>query len=635
MMNIIIRFWKWGVKTFLPWMIPGTIILALAKAGALLQNNLFIYAMIVGICIIVGLVAFNKLKEPYYPHIIGAIGLALLLQTTLMGPGLIGSDIHAEYYQYYNALDGWDWTFRHPYNLAIGTTVIAPFLTNVFRIPGYWVYKVVFPLLFSFVPWLLYFVFKKEKEFGPKTAFFAAVFFIIVPTWSMEMIGLPRQMLGELMLALCLFLILVSKWRYKIKVPLLVVLGTLGAMFHYVIGPVIVVCLGIGCLFLVCFKRRVFPVKWLSLTVALLLVTNAAYYGLVAQGIGLDCITGITSSYATQIVTGAPWEGSVVEVGEHELGEIGDADAAERAIGDWGVEGPETEGTVAGLGVFTNTSALIRTAWGLDFMEVGIWGKVFRIFQYLTQLSIVVGIIYLIKERKRYSAEFLSFCGASILLLGACMFIPKFAALINATRMYHLTLILLAPVFILGGRLIFRNFKLLTVCLIIPYFLFTSGFIFEITQQTDISRVNMPYSISLSNHRVDMVGVFTSNDMAVRDWAIDNIPGWLYGDTHTILLVAEKVYTVYMWYLPVALKTGEFKGGNYIFLSERNNRDRTVTFRPREWEDLYARGPTSGMRVSYSYEEVGLDKLISEGRIIYKQGDAFILEIKDGNYKPD
>lgn len=615
--RLIARFWRWGVKTFIPYMIPGFVILSLAKAGALLQNNLFIFAMIVGICVIIGLVAFNKLKEPYYAHVIGAIGFALLLQTTLMGPGIIGSDIHGEYHFYYRALDGWDATFEHPYNVAIGSTVIAPFLTNVFRIPGYWIYKVIFPLCFAFVPLLLYFVFR--KEFGSKSAFFAALFFIIVPTWSMEMIALPRQMLGELMLALCLFIILVTKWRLRIRVPLLVLLGTLGAMFHYVMGPLILLLLGVGCFLLLFFKRRVFPVKWLSVVIVLLLISNVTYYGLVGQGTALKCITGISTGYVTQVVAGTPWTNSIVEVGEYEVGESGEAGM--RGMG----EADEAEAT---SGFLANTSPLMRTAWGLDFMDVDFWSKVFRIFQYLTQLSIIVGFVYLVKERKRYSAEYLCFCVAAMLLLTACVFIPRFAAIINATRMYHLTLFLLAPVFILGAKAIFRNFKVLTVCLIVPYFLFTSGFIFEATQQTDISRVNMPYSISLSNHRVDMVGVFTSNDIAVRDWAVENIPGWIYADTHNYLLLAERVYMTDFWYLAEALKTDNFEGGKYIFLSERNNQTETVTFRPREYEELYAREPTSGMRISYPYEEVGLDKVISEGRIIYRQGDAFILEIR-------
>ncbi len=601
-------------------MIPGFIILACAKAGALLQNNLFIFAMIAGICTITVLIAFNKLKEPYYPHLIGAVGFALLVQTTLMGPGLIGSDIHTEYYFYYNALDVWDTTLRHPYNAAIGTTVIAPFLTNVFHIPGYWTYKVIFPLVFAFVPFLLYFVFK--KEFGPKTAFFASLFFIMVPTWSMEMIALPRQMLGELMLALCLFLILVSKWGLKVRIPLLVIASTLGAMFHYVMGPAIIFILGFGCLFLVFFKRRVFPVKWLGVVVGLLLVSSGIYYSSVAQGVSFECVTGITSAY---IAKGKIWAGEteIVRVPPINPQEVEEAIAEAIKNTTNNVEEAQSIEKPKTISKFiAKASPLIRTAWGADFGNANTWGKIFRVFQYLTQLAIVVGLIYLIKDRKRYSAEYLSFCGATILLLGACMFIPSFAGLINASRFYHLILFLLAPAFILGGQAIFRNLKILIVCLIIPYYLFTSGLIFEVTQQTDISQVNMPYAISLSNYRIDMVGVFTKNDIAVRDWAFDNNLGWIYADTHSYLLLGERVIMDPYWPISKALKTGEFVGGKYIFLSERNNRDRIITLRPNEVE------PTAGMRVSYSYEQVGMDKLIAEGRIIYQQGDACILEVK-------
>ncbi len=624
---MIAKFWYWGVKTFIPYMIPGTIILALAKAGALLQNNLFIFMMIIGICVIALLVVFNKLNEHYYSHIIGAIGFALLLQTTLMGPGIMGSDIHTEYYFYYAALDGWDYTMEHPYNTAIGATVIAPFLTNVFHISGYWIFKVIYPLMFSFVPFLLYFVFK--KEFGAKVAFFSALFFIIVPTWSMEMFSLPRQMLGELMLALCLYLVLVSKWRYKIRVPLIMVCGILGSMFHYVMGPTILLYLGIGCGLLVFFKRRVFPIKWLSLAIVVIIIGSGVYYNAVAQGIALKAITGISYTYATQ---SSAWTGEkeVLRVPMPIYEEAADkaAKAAEELKAAQALDSEKYDRDMGMLemtgatGFIDQTSPLIRTAWGADFMEVNSWGKAFRVFQYLTQLAILVGLVCLIKNRKRYSVEYLCFCVAAVLILTACMFVPKFAGLINASRFYHLALFLLAPVFVLGGLAIFRNIKVLTICLIIPYYLFTSGFIFEATQQTDIGRVNMPYAISLSNHRIDMIGVFTSNDIAVRDWVFDNELGWVYADTHSYLLLGERVIMDPYYPLSKALSTGEFEGEGYIFLSERNNQSQIITLRPNEYE------PTAGMRVSYSYDELGMDKFFAEGKIIYQQGDACILEVK-------
>jgi len=582
------------------------VILGLSIASARLQNTWLLYIMIGLICAFAGLIAFDKVNKKVYPLAIFTIGLALLYQTTLIGPGLVGADIHGEYYFYFKALNGWDTSIPVSYNTPIGTTLIAPFLTNVFHIPGYWIYKAIFPLLFAFVPLLLYFVFK--KEFGPKTAFLAALFFIIVPTWSMEMIGLPRQMLGELMLALCLFLILVSKWRLKIRIPLLVAIGTLGAMFHYVMGPAILFYLGLGCLFLVFFKRRVFPVKWLSLVVVLLLISGVAYYGSVAQGKALTAITGVSSGYITQALS---W------TGEKEM------EVEEKAEVDEKTE--EAEKPESATGFLASTSPLIRTAWGLDFMDANTWGKAFRIFQYLTQLSIVAGFVYLIKERKRYSAEYLSLCGASTLLLGACMFIPQFAAVINATRYYHIMLFLMAPVFVLGGLAIFRKPQVLVLCLLIPYFIFTSGIIFEVSRQEDISGVNIPYSIPLSYQRIDITEIPTANDIAVRDWAVSQNLGHMLTDIHGRLLFIEKVFLdweVEEPALQLKLRNNTFKQGDYIFLSERNNKTKTVTFKPAK------SGTTSGMRISPSFAELGLDKVIENSTVIYRQGDAVILEIE-------
>jgi uncharacterized membrane protein len=202
------------------------------------------------------------------------------------------------------------------------------------------------------------------------------------------------------------------------------------------------------------------------------------------------------------------------------------------------------------------------------------------------------------------------------------MFLPHFAALINATRFYHIALFMLAPVFIVGGITIFRNFRVLALLLIIPYFVFTSGAMFELTQQSDLSKVDIPYSVALSNYRVDMVGVFTDNDMEVRDWAVENnLVIDMYADTHAQLLLWEKSYT-YWRDLRSALETGEFKTGNYIFLSERNNHDQTIVLRPQTG------GSATGRRIVYTYEECGMDKVIERSEIVYQQGDAFVLKVE-------
>jgi uncharacterized membrane protein len=823
--------------------LPPVGILALAVLGARLQNNLFIYAMIVGICIVMGLVAFGKIGEKYYPFYIFSISLSLLYQSTLISNGLIGTDIHSEYYFYNRALDGWDITIPHSYDSAIGTTLIAPFLTNYLHIPGYWIYKALYPFLFAFAPLILYYIFK--DQFGSKIAFLSTFFFVMIPTYTLEMIGLPRQMLAELMFAICLFLVVASKWKLKIKVPLLVVCSILGAMFHYVIGPAIMLYLGLGCILLLLFKNRIFPIRWLATIFIILSMVTIVYYGSVAQGIPLDNMLGVSSKQLVKIaklipkptptptptpiaptditllatwempinwdrqghsegtecdgtyiwwssgdllaktlVSNPDWEnqlainnhakedGTVVEqingiclhdnyiyttgiiytkepygcwvkwynkdtlefVGERSIYWDGGGSCQEGLSycdGFWWVvffnrhaiaqydtslnyiqcyDLPGQNGNMQGLdwlnGQLWTTSTggvmniwnwngtsfnlakslekppgvvyaqsfgitpdgqylywasfsennelllkfsiggisipnptpiqptiktpsylmgqepLIRTALGLDFMQSSLVGKVFRVFQYITELCLILGFILLVRDRKRLKAEYLSFCFVSILLLLCCVFLPKFSGMLNATRFYHLALFLVAPCLITGGLLIFRNLKILTLCLLIPYFLFTSGCIFEATQQSNIQTINIPYSIPLSGERVDITGIFTDNDIAVRDWAVANLD-YMYADINGCLLFSERVEMD--WFMDWrALNSALVEGKGftysppYIFLSERNTETRTLVFKPNTNESA------TGERQVYTFKELNIN--LDKCEVVYQIGDALIIK---------
>ena len=433
--------------------LPVTI-LGLAIAGARLQNVWSLYAMLALICVYVGLVSFGKVSEKAYPLALFAIGLALLYQTTLIGPGLVGTDIHGEYYFYQKALNGWDTSIPNAYNTSIGSTVIAPFLTNTFHIPGYWVYKAVFPFFFAFVPVLLYFVFK--REFGGKIAFLSVFFFVSMLSWSLEMISLPRQMLAELMFALILFIIMVSKLRFRYKIPLLVVCAVLGMMFHYATGPLILFYVGCAFVFLLFSKRRVFPLKWIGLCAIVLVTTLVGYYGSVASG---EALSNIVSSAANRLDAVSPFAPETdkvpIELIPPFVVEPEQIQQPTTVVGETPVA--PTTSTPPTPSYLWSQERLVRTALGMDFMGATVLGKIFRVLQYLTQLCIVLGCIYLVKIRKRVSAEYLSFAVASVILIIACLFWPRLSNMVNVTRLYHISLFLLAPACVLGGALLFKK----------------------------------------------------------------------------------------------------------------------------------------------------------------------------------
>jgi len=590
----------------------GIGMLALAVVGASLQNIWCLYVLILLVCVTIALVTFDKLEEAYYPGLLFIIGLSLLWQTTLMGPGLVGSDIHIEYYFHLKSISsGWDYTYPHTYNSCIGATIIAPFLSRMLGISGIWVFKAIYPFLFSFVPLLLYYIYRKQV--GNKLAFLAVFFLITVPTWSLEMIGLPRQMLGELMLVACLYLVVVSSWPLKAKVPLIISCSILGVMFHYIIGPAIWLYLGLGMVALLFFKRRTFPVKWLVVIVLILSLACLGWYGGVSSGIPLEVLSREIPTLIAKTLPAIP--GTSIE-------------PSDTPVGPPAPEEPN---------LLEKQEPLVRTAFGLDFMDVSLLGKVFRVFQFITQLLLVVGCFYLLWYRKRYTPEYLSFAGVSVILLLACIVIPRFSNMINATRFYHIALLLLAPAVILGGKLIFRDLRVLVLCLLIPYFLFTSGMVFEAFQYKDIAKIDIPYSIALSHERVDVAAVFTINDIKVRDWAVEHKYEPIFSDINGMLLLSEKMDP--STHKDIGADVSEMKSGwaflprnsselprvAYIFLRERSVQTKTVTSKP-DWFDLTK--DATGTRQSYSFEELGLT---GKGEVVYQSGDAVLLVVRDGN----
>jgi len=156
-----------------------------------------------------------------------------------------------------------------------------------------------------------------------------------------------------------------------------------------------------------------------------------------------------------------------------------------------------------------------------------VW-EIARIIQYVTQLFIVVGILGLIASwrKTRFYPEFAVLGLVSIVIIAMCIILPHFAAKLNMSRIYHITLFCLAPFCILGGIATFRwlsgmvrlhrlgidhtLLKLVLILVVVPYFLFTTGFIFELTGAT-------PTSPALSLYKADW-RYFTQAEMHASTW---------------------------------------------------------------------------------------------------------------------
>jgi uncharacterized membrane protein len=607
------------------------------------QNNILLLICLIAVAGIVGLAAFGKFIRPnIYPLAIFIIGLCLLYQTTLMSPYLIGSDIYTEYhfYQLVASSGFWNASIPSTVNSCLSITMLAPVYSLLLNIDGVWVFKAIYPLLFALVPLILFHIF--SQQMSRKKAFIAAFFFIAVPTFSLEMIILCRQQIAELFLALVILLLVDRKLSLGAKLTLAIIFAASIVVSHYSIGFIGFIYMGLFLPFVFLLRSRLFkkawgwltaklgglpksllsrqptPAKLLIIVVIIYFVAGFAWYGTIASGVNLNLLSRLWTGQTATITTG--------------LTEIV-------------TEPTETTEPTKPIAFFDFSSRdlLIQTALGLDFPQASPQGKGFRILQYITQLFLIAGFIRLLFRPKdlRFTTEYIALSVTSALLILACIFIPYFANQLNTTRMYHIALITLAPFCILGGegiwlgisllwrktRHVVRGFSLasgednqaflgfMALGILIPYFLFTSGFIYEVTGQKVTDRIDTPYSIALSSYRLDLAGAFYWQDGAAAQWLTQHATDEtrVYADHHTYRLIWFYDFPGQITSFPY--NASHLPVDSYIYLSTWNTDKSELNF---------AVGP--GLRKHVSFSSIpGLNTAMEGKNRVYSNGGAQIL----------
>lgn len=152
--------------------------------------------------------------------------------------------------------------------------------------------------------------------------------------------------------------------------------------------------------------------------------------------------------------------------------------------------------------------------------------------------------------------------------------------------------------------------KWILSAILLVYFVFTSGLVFEVTKSEVIGSMDVPYNFALSAERTGIVGVFTENDRKCAEWLMTNTDGKspIYADINGFLLLTGYIEPYTQLEEPIAGKV-EMQDSGYIFLTEWNIRHNEMV--------LHSGQP--GMRIC-----TPLPELIKEKRIIYQSGLAVV-----------
>src|SRR5208337_4570706 len=114
--------------------------------------------------------------------------------------------IHQEFALFQQVTQQGSWTPQVSilYNAALSVTILPAIISTVSSIDGVSIFKIVYPLLFSLVPMILYRTYRKIMS--PGAAFLSVFVFISYPTSYIELTQLGRQMIAELIMILLLWL---------------------------------------------------------------------------------------------------------------------------------------------------------------------------------------------------------------------------------------------------------------------------------------------------------------------------------------------------------------------------------------------------------------------------------------------
>jgi uncharacterized membrane protein len=457
------------------------------------ENNFILLSMIFFTSIVVVIASLHSKMNKYrlYAFAISMIGLALLFHTSLISNYIYGGDIHMEYHvfritqnaSYWNPTIGSTDLGYNWLNAMLSVTIFPTIYSNMLGIDGTWVFKIVVPIIFSFVCLGLYQLYK--REFGSKIAFVSVFFFMANSVFFTESLGNTRQMVAELFYVLLFLVLLDNRLNSMSKRILFIAFSAALIVSHYSLSYIFLfIAIGI----------------WLS-----------GYVLRQAHNRGMNERTAavfstIMFSWYIYISNSGPFRG-LLRTTEW---------IWESFLNQFLVLESRGETVLAGLGL-----AGMPTFWHI----IG------RGFFYITEFFIVAGFLFLIFKRKAktVSSEYFTILSLNMVVLAACVVVPVFSRTLNMTRFYHIMLFFLAPLFAVGGlgimRFVRRNLKTetgiaLLMIVLIPFFLFQTGFVYEITGV-------FSYSVPLSKYRMGLVPYVQLSLVAEQDvfgarWVLKN-----------------------------------------------------------------------------------------------------------------
>jgi uncharacterized membrane protein len=447
-------------------------------------NSFFILILVAAIsAIIFAITVSEKIAPPkYYPLVLLTIAICALFfignNTSFLTRYIAGSgDQFVEYQAFQLTSSTHFWDFSLPPTEVSGglfptysmlSVTILPIIFSIFTgMESNLLFKLLYPLIVALIAIGTYKLYR--TQIGSKEALLSVFFLITISVgkgW-----GSSKQMVAGLFYVLLFLMLFRKDVTPAKKTALLVVFGASLVISHYALNYIFLLSIIFEfiVLTLLTYKNTgVFSLNQTKLPLTVVLVM---------------CV--LTFSWDTLANQGAAFSQLSLELSTatSNLGQFFD---------------PASRGTaLQGLGIIQATS---------------IYNQISAYFFLLTEFLLVIGFLKLLFSRKPvlgFSSEYKILAFFNMGLIAINLLVPAIADTFLMARFYQTTLIILAPLMVLGGKTILELVRLpamrkvysviLVGVVLVPVFLFQTGFIYEVTKSPSNSVVLSSYRWSIND----------------------------------------------------------------------------------------------------------------------------------------
>lgn len=461
------------------------------------DDNTLLMGMIAIIALVILLIIVDVISARLYPYIIWSIALSLILHTTLISNYIIINDNVGEYYVAKLVIANKFWNMGYVYNnynSVMSVTMLAPTYFYFCNLDLTWIYKLIYPLIYSFVPVGVY-IFSLYITKDKKISFLSSFLMISMSPFFIKIPTITKQAIGEVFLILLLIVLFThnnAKIQDTSKTLLRIFFGISLIVSHYGVAYLVLGML----VFILVFSH--FQIRSARPTIYSKNFVNSHLAGFVTLYFLFMFIWYFSVSESSVFR-------SITIIGKNTI-----------ILGL-----SQLVGNHPSRAIYTLSKQLPSMLW-----------YIYRWIYLFISISAAIGVILMVIYKKLqvcrpYKISLVYWT----ILLGVSLFVPTFTSGLDLERIFHITFLTLSLPSIICffevSRKLNISAKIFVSIILIMMLLFNTQFIFEITKDNptsiSISQKTMEHGNINSKSKLYWSIIYTQDIFSSR-WLNINIP---------------------------------------------------------------------------------------------------------------